>query len=1277
MQDYYEHTACSSFGIAKGNAKALVPKAVLKNFLLLLVFGIISSGVYAQEICNNGLDDDNDGYVDCFDPDCSGSFFCGNQFFGGAVPSCQTAPPPSPGMTLSLLWATDSVATPLVPKRTPIIGDIDLDGVPEVITGAPVIGSGTYVFNGANGLLERTITSPPTNPNMNAYAIADIDNDGFGEIIMVSTAAAGRQLFCYEHTGSLKWTSSAPVGYFPAHDSWTPHVADFEEDGLPEIYVGNQIFDGANGNLIVGPGPGTSMGENGGSGGEPFSAAADVLPSGFCPDCGGLELVSGNSVYSVNLGAGTMTMRTSITGFPDGLTSLGDIDRDGDIDAVVVGQNLTGRGIMYAWDLQSSTQIGTTMQIDATSIAGGAITNSGGIAAIDDINSDGVMEVVVAGRNVVVAYQFVAASNSFVELWAWSSVCLSGRSGVTLFDFDGDDIDEVVFKDENALTILSGANGGLRASAPCPSAITRMETPVIADVDNNGQANIICGCGGNVRAFQTGGTPWTTTRNVWNQRNYFVLNIKDNLRVPRVQQRQELGYPAGTPVNYPFNSFMKQTNKLADNGALVYPAANDNVLILNPSTDINLGPCQDGVNDSIGVRLSVNNTGNVPIPAGTMISFYNGNPYFPGSSFIRNFAMPNAVPAGGSATMPVVSIDDQGGTFVLFFQVNDNGSGTIPIPGPAFGHLECNFNNNLGSYNIVNCGNLPPVIDTFGISTTTILFSSPEDQVASYCFSATDPQGDAHDVTALIGTPSIGTVAGLANGDSCITLTPNTDVAGTTTFSVIVCDNGNPTLCDTTVFIWTVTPVNDRPIAVDDATTTNEDTPVTINVLPNDSDIELDPLTAILIGQPANGTATIAGGVVTYTPNLNYFGTETFAYQLCDNALPPGCDTALITIIVNSVNDAPTAMNDSLTMPNDTVLVNVAVQSNDTDIEPGAMVTAINCGPSHGSATVSGTAILYIPDSTYIGLDTICYTLCDGGSPVICDTGYVYLTIFNSNVAPIALDDSDSTTYQDTVIVSILGNDSDPNGQAIDLTSITCGPNHGTISIDTLLGIITYIPDTLFLGIDTLCYVICDNPPAGLPFCTTANIYITVIPDNRPPVAVRDTLTLAFNTPGTRNLLTNDSDPDGDLLTVTLLSQPANGTVLVANGIATYTPNATFVGVDSFCYQLCDDGLPPLCDTACAVFTIIAPNELVIPNGFSPNGDGINDVLEIGAIQLFPNNNLQVFTRWGTSVFEADGYNNEWDGTFNANPVPDGTYFYRFDPGDGTSVLTGFILVYR
>ncbi|MFN8394291.1 MAG: Ig-like domain-containing protein [Bacteroidia bacterium] len=990
-------------------------------------------------------------------------------------------------------------------------------------------------------------------------------------------------------------------------------------------------------------------------------------------------MVAGNSVYSVDLAGATMTVRTSITGFPDGLTSLSDIDRDGDIDAVVVGQNAGGRGVVYVWDLQTTTQIGSTFQIDACSNAGGFVTPAGGLATLADLNNAGGPEIVVSGRNVLLALRFNSATNTLVEFWSFPSVDNSGRTGSTAFDFEGDGNLEIVHRDDATLRILNGQSGAVRFGTTCTSG-SRFEAPVVADVDNNGQANIICHCNNSVKAFQPTIVPWVSARTIWNQRGYFVLNIRDNLRIPGEQQGQELGFPNSAPSNFPFNAFMKQTTRLSNDGTITYPAANDQVSILNPLLDLDLGPCQNGIRDSIGVRLTVRNTGNAPIPIGTPISFYNGDPYTLGSTFMQVYNLPQVVPAGAILTLPMVYVADQGGTVNLFFQINDQGTNSLPLTAPASTHLECNYLNNIGNIQITNCGNTPPVIDTSGLPTNTIVLSSPEDQPVTLCISASDAENNSYDVTGQIGAPTIGTLTGLSNGDSCVTLTPFLNSVGTTSFSLIICDNGNVSLCDTVLVNWTVYPANDKPVALDDAVTTTEDTPVNIAVLSNDTDIENDPLTASILSGPFHGTAIMVNDTIQYTPGLNYFGQDTIYYRICDNALPTACDTGMVIVTILPVNDPPLANSDTISLPNDTLQVIVAVTLNDVDPESDVLSVTITCGPTNGTATVNNNtlSIVYIPDSTFIGVDSICYVLCDNGSPAGCDTAIVYLNIFNGNEAPIAIDDIDSTLMGDSVTVALLPNDSDPNGHAFSVTQLSCGPNHGTVTLNNINGTVTYTPVVGYLGPDTICYVICDVPPAGPPFCDTAYVLINVNTSNIPPVAVMDTMTVPFNTTVSINIMANDSDANPqDSLFVTIIQMPANGTVLLSGGVATYTPNATFVGVDSFCYSLCDNGVPVYCDTACVTFTVQSPIEIEVPNGFSPNGDGANDFLNIGAIQLYPNNNFQVFTRWGTKVFEADGYNNDWDGTWNGNQVPDGTYFYRLDPGDGSSPLTGFFLIYR
>ena len=118
--------------------------------------------------------------------------------------------------------------------------------------------------------------------------------------------------------------------------------------------------------------------------------------------------------------------------------------------------------------------------------------------------------------------------------------------------------------------------------------------------------------------------------------------------------------------------------------------------------------------------------------------------------------------------------------------------------------------------------------------------------------------------------------------------------------------------------------------------------------------------------------------------------------------------------------------------------------------------------------------------------------------------------------------------------------------------------------------------------------------------------------------------------------------------------------------------------MDSFLYVICDQNTPPQCDTAWVYITVL-PDGLIIPNGFSPNDDGDNDNFVIVGIDQYPNNTLRVFNRWGNIVYEVDGYNSEWDGTYfrNGEPVPDGTYYYVLDLGDGSKEIGGFIVIFR
>ena len=190
---------------------------------------------------------------------------------------------------------------------------------------------------------------------------------------------------------------------------------------------------------------------------------------------------------------------------------------------------------------------------------------------------------------------------------------------------------------------------------------------------------------------------------------------------------------------------------------------------------------------------------------------------------------------------------------------------------------------------------------------------------------------------------------------------------------------------------------------------------------------------------------------------------------------------------------------------------------------------------------------------------------------------------------------------------------------------------------------------------------------------------------NDPPFAVDDSATVD---PGSDiivpiNVLGNDTDPNGDPLTVTN-ADAIHGTVTIgSNGELYYTATNGFCGIDTITYTVCDP--EPLCDEALVFVTVLCPDTtgLVIPEGFSPNNDGYGDTWTITGLEKYPLAKVTIFNRWGNEVYGADPYKNDWDGrSINGltwdGVLPVGTYWYLLDLGaEGEEVRTGYIYLNR
>ncbi len=238
-----------------------------------------------------------------------------------------------------------------------------------------------------------------------------------------------------------------------------------------------------------------------------------------------------------------------------------------------------------------------------------------------------------------------------------------------------------------------------------------------------------------------------------------------------------------------------------------------------------------------------------------------------------------------------------------------------------------------------------------------------------------------------------------------------------------------------------------------------------------------------------------------------------------------------------------------------------------------------------------------------------------------------------------------------------------------------CEDASGEMVIFTAVpGTFCYEVQAIEVGSDTACIVLCDDT-----VCDTTYLIVNVVeeltPDEELPVAVADATTTLAGQAVSYNVLANDSI-NGTLDTFQILNQPDNGFAWYdSTGTIHYQPDAEFcdfANPEMIAYEICNENG---CDTTELLVTVIC-DDLKTFSGFSPNGDGKNDTFIIQGAEAYPNNRLLIFSRWGTLIFEVDGYLNNWDGSWEGVALPEGTYFYLFDTGEGLT-RSGYLQIHR
>jgi len=538
-------------------------------------------------------------------------------------------------------------------KSTPLVGDLDGDGVPEIVTFSSDASYNNFVnlrvYDGATGALKAKMNLPsivshgswitPT-----PAVLVDADRNGKGEIIFANNG----RIYSYEAAGS--GSTFSLVSKWPGGIAYTmpagvtggslpqPIVTDFNGDGVPELVIYNQIYNAVTGALMGTTESITSayMGRNpshtGSGTGCTFAAAVDMDGDGLP------ELVAGGAVYKVNISpngaTATCTILSKNTAVGDGFTGVVDTDLDGRLEVVVANTN-GANSFVKVWrpDIAGGGA-GTFKSYTVTNSAGGATTYHS-FPFIGDIDgaihpSTGLKypEICIMTPNAVTALKYNPLTDTHSQFWKITTSDASGGTGITLFDFNNDGAYELVYRDETNLRIIDGATGKNKVTFPCGSG-TAWEYPVIADVDGSGSSSICVSCYSqtlpttyDLVVFNSNSQPWAPARKVWNQMPYNILNINENLTVPKHSVSPATVFPGkdgslGTVDDVrPFNGVLMQQTMLNQFGDPFWLMPN---IVWEEDAEV-------VVTDNTAVITGcIKNTGNAALRAPIYVTFYKNS----------------------------------------------------------------------------------------------------------------------------------------------------------------------------------------------------------------------------------------------------------------------------------------------------------------------------------------------------------------------------------------------------------------------------------------------------------------------------------------------------------------------------------------------------------------------------------------------------------------------------------------------------------------------------
>ena len=420
---------------------------------------------------------------------------------------------------------------------------------------------------------------------------------------------------------------------------------------------------------------------------------------------------------------------------------------------------------------------------------------------------------------------------------------------------------------------------------------------------------------------------------------------------------------------------------------------------------------------------------------------------------------------------------------------------------------------------------------------------------------------------------------------------------------------------------------NTDPVAGADNASVQEGRSVEINVLANDSDADGDSLTLSAKTNGQYGTVLLAGdSSVIYTPDTGFTGTDTFTYTVSDGQGGTTTGTVSVTVTAEPVtNHSPVAGADTASVQEGSS-VEINVLANDSDADGDSLTISTKTDGQQGVVRLTDdNSVIYTPDAGFTGTDTFTYTVSDdqGGTT----TGTVSVTVTAepiTNDSPVARADTASVEEGSAVEVNVLANDTDADGDTLRISAKTNG-QHGTVTL-TYYNSVIYTPVAGFTGTDNFTYTATDD--RGGSVTGTVSVTVTAKPVvNNPPVTGDDTASVQEGGSVSIDVLANDSDDEGDDLTLTAVGKASGGDTRIQNGKVMYVADSDFSGTDRFHYTVSDaKGAEATALVTVTVTAISADDrdgdgldnddEIALqtdPDNRDTDGDGVSDAEEVGS----------------------------------------------------------------